>query len=144
MGARVGIYPSARIYAPWRITLGDGATVGGGANLYSVDEIHLGARAVVSQGAHLCTASHDIRSPRFDLITAPIVLEDDAWAAADSFVAPGVTLGHGAVAAARAVVTRTVASRIVVAGNPARPVGDRPKDVRTVLSGRVPNDGAGE
>lgn len=137
VGPRVAVYPSARIHAPWRLSLAEGATVGGGATLYTVDRIRLGPRAVVSQGAHLCTASHDIRSPGFDLVTGPIVLDADAWVAAEAFIAPGVTLEAGAVAAARAVVTRPVAARIVVAGNPARPVGTRPEGRQNRLGGRV-------
>lgn len=137
VGSRAAIYPSARIYAPWHLELAEGTTVGPGATLYNVDRISLGPRAVVSQGAHLCTASHDIRAPGFDLVTAPIVLEADVWVAAEAFVAPGVTLSEGAVAAARAVVTRPVAPRVMVAGNPARPIGERPEAVHNSLRGRV-------
>jgi putative colanic acid biosynthesis acetyltransferase WcaF len=103
----------------------ESATIGWGAILYSVDRIHLGPRAIVSQGAHLCTASHDYNSETFDLETAPIVLEADAWVAAEAFVGPGVRLHSGAVVAARGVVTRSVPERAIVAGSPARRVGVR-------------------
>lgn len=58
-------------------------------------------------------------------MTAPIVLADNAWVAAEAYLAPGVTMGEGAVAAARAVVTRNVAAWNVVAGNPARVIRQR-------------------
>ncbi|MBM9594021.1 LbetaH domain-containing protein [Roseitranquillus sediminis] len=137
VGARAAIYPGARIYAPWRLEIAEGATVGDGATLYSVDTIRLGPRAIVSQGAHLCTASHDLRSPGFELISAPIVLEADSWVAAEAFVGPGVTFGEGSVAGARAVVIRTVPSRAIVAGNPAREIGLRPLQGHNFLRGRV-------
>src|SRR4051794_37093572 len=42
-GAKVAksaaVYPSARIWAPWNVTLGERVTVGGGAELYSVGKI---------------------------------------------------------------------------------------------------------
>jgi putative colanic acid biosynthesis acetyltransferase WcaF len=40
-------------------------------------------------------------------------------------VGPGVSVGAGAVVAARAVAVRDVEAWTVVAGNPARPVGVR-------------------
>jgi len=58
-------------------------------------------------------------------MTAPIVIEAQGWVAAEAFIAPGVTLGEGAVAAARAVVTRDVPAWTVVAGNPARTLRQR-------------------
>lgn len=54
------------------------------------------------------------------LVTAPIVIDDFAWVTADVFVGPGVTVGQGAVVAARSTVTRDVAPWYVVAGAPAK------------------------
>ena len=49
-----------------------------------------------------------------------IAVGNDVWIGADALVMPGVRIGHGAVVAARAVVTRDVLDYAVVAGNPAR------------------------
>ena len=49
-----------------------------------------------------------------------IVIEDDAWVAADAFVGPGVRVGEGAVVGARSAVFRDVPAWTVVAGAPAR------------------------
>lgn len=128
-GAKVGkgalVYPSAVIWAPWNLTLGPGSTLGDGVDCYNVAHVKLGAGAVASQRAYLCTASRNIDAPGKPLMTAPIVLADNAWVAAEAYLAPGVALGEGAVAAARAVVTRSVAPWNVVAGNPARVIRQR-------------------
>ena len=87
---------------------------------YNVDMVRIGANAIVSQGAYLCTASHDITNPQIPLITAPIIIEDQAWVAADAFVGMGVTVGQGAVVGARAVVFKDVEPWTVVGGNPAK------------------------
>src|SRR5690348_12319846 len=58
VGSRVAVYPSAVIWAPWQLTIEAGATIGGGAIIYNVGRITVGKFAIVSQGAHLCTASH--------------------------------------------------------------------------------------
>jgi acetyltransferase-like isoleucine patch superfamily enzyme len=54
--------------------------------------------------------------------SAPIVIEDDVWIGLHAIVLKGVTLGRGAVVAAGAVVTESVAPGAVVAGNPARAI----------------------
>lgn len=125
IGKRVNILPSCRIWQPWMLTMGDDSCLSEGVECYSVDKINIGAQAVVSQGAYLCTASHDISSPVMELIHAPIVIEAQAWVAARAFVGPGVRVGEGAVVGACAVVVKDVAPWKVVAGNPARVVGER-------------------
>jgi len=59
------------------------------------------------------------------LVTAPITIGECAWIAADVFVAPGVTIGDGAVATARSSVFSDIASWTVAAGNPAKSVKKR-------------------
>lgn len=128
-GARIGRgampYPSAIVWAPWNLVMGDHSTLGDGVDCYSVAEVRLGAHATVSQRAYLCTASRDIDDPDHPLMTAPIVIERRAWVAAEAYVGPGVTIGAGGVVAARGVAVRDVPCWTVVAGNPARPIRKR-------------------
>lgn len=123
-GAQVGqgavIQPSVRIWAPWNLEMGRFSCLADGVDCYSVAHIVIGAYATVSQGSVLCTASHDIDSPDMALTTGPIAIGDHAWVASGAFIGPGVTLGEGAVAGARACVVRSVSAWTVVAGNPAR------------------------
>jgi putative colanic acid biosynthesis acetyltransferase WcaF len=132
VGARVVIYPSVQIWAPWQLSLDKGSTIGPGVELYNVASIHIGEGAIVSQYAYLCTASHDYKI-EFQLIAAPIAIKRQAWLAAACFVGPGVSIGEGAVVAARATVTRSVPSWTVVGGNPAGIIGRRPSTARNIL-----------
>lgn len=61
---------------------------------------------------------------------------NDVWLGHDCMILPGVTIGDGAVVAARAVVTEDVPPYCIVAGNPARVVRRRfsDDDVATLLS----------
>lgn len=113
-------YPSARIWAPWNLTMGEGSCIGDNVDCYSVDRVTLESYATVSQYTFLCTASHDYTVSEKPVITAPIRIGRRAWVAADVFVGPGVTIGEGAVVGARASVFRNVDSWTVVGGNPAR------------------------
>lgn len=98
----------------------DYACLASDVDCYNVAPIHIGKFATVSQGAMLCTASHDITSPNHELKTAPITISDQAWVGAGAFVGMGVNVGVGAVVGARAAVFKNVNPWDVVGGNPAK------------------------
>jgi acetyltransferase-like isoleucine patch superfamily enzyme len=58
-----------------------------------------------------------------------VMIGSRAWIGYRAIILPGVTIGEGAVVAAGAVVSRDVPPYTVVAGNPARAIGDRPRDL---------------
>lgn len=121
----VHVYPTARIWAPWNLSMERGSCLGPEVYCYNVAPVHLGIDATVSYRSFLCCASHDIHDPDRPLLTGPIRLERGAYVFADAFVGMNVTLHEGAVAAARAVVVKDVAAFDVVGGNPARVIGKR-------------------
>jgi len=128
-GARIGKgahpYPSAWIWAPWNLVMGDRSCLAAGVDCYSAGPVVLGADCVVSQRAYLCSAGHDFRDPGFPLLLGEIRVGEGAWVATEAFIGPGVTIGRRAVVGARAVVTRSVPQAAIVAGNPSRVVGQR-------------------
>jgi putative colanic acid biosynthesis acetyltransferase WcaF len=128
-GAKVGRgahpYPSARIWAPWNLEMGDGSCLADGVDCYNVARIRLGHSALVSQRSFLCSASHDHTDPAFPLVARPIAVVNGAWVAAEAFVGPGVTVGEGAIVGARACVTKDVAAWTIVVGNPAQVIKER-------------------
>jgi putative colanic acid biosynthesis acetyltransferase WcaF len=128
-GATVGPgahpYPSAKVWAPWNLSMAAHSCLADGVECYNVAPISLGPSALVSQRAFLCAATHDYADPAFPLVPKPITVGAGAWVAAEAFVGPGVTVGDGAVVGARAVVTKDVEPWAVVAGNPARVVKHR-------------------
>lgn len=130
-GARVGrgvvIRPTARVQFPWKVDLGDHCWIGDDVGLYSLGPITVGAHAVVSQRSYLCTGSHRLGDPTFPIYAEPIVVGPECWIATDVFVAPGVTVGRGAVVGARSSVYADLPPGQICLGNPARPVRPRPR-----------------
>ncbi len=131
-GAKVGnhvhVYSKVRIWAPWNLILDDYCGVGNDANLYSMARIHLKARCIVSQGAHLCAGTHDYEDPMFTLYALPITIGEKAWVCTEAFIGPGVEIGDGAVIGARAVATKSMPAWMVCAGNPCKPL--KPRTIR--------------
>lgn len=97
----------------------DGSCLADHVDCYSVDRVTLCAGATVSQYSYLCTASHDYRDVSHPLVAAPILIGKQAWVTADVFVAPGVTIGDGAVITARSSVFHDIPPWRVASGNPA-------------------------
>ena len=128
-GARIGrnvhLYPSVRIIMPWMIEIGDETAIGDRVILYALGPITIGRQVTISQNAHLCAGSHDYRDPAMPLLKTPITIGDGCWVCADAFIGPGIMLGDGAIAGARAVVVADIPPGEIVAGNPARRIGAR-------------------
>lgn len=125
IASTAAVYATVRIFQPWLLTMEDYACLAEGVDCYNASSIHIGRNVTVSQRAFLCTAGHDINDPRHNQTEAPIVIEDHAWICAEAFIGQGVTVGEGAVCAARAVVVKDVEPWTVVGGNPAKFIKNR-------------------
>ena len=73
----------------------------------------------------MCAADHDHTQVDFPIRARKIVVGAQAWLAADVFVAPGVTIGEGAVIGARSSVFRDMPAGMVCFGYPCAPVKKR-------------------
>lgn len=120
--ASARVYPRAKVWAPWNLEMDALATVADDVDVYAVDRIVLGRRAIVSQYSFLCGAGHDFEDPRRPLVPEPIVIGAGTWIAADVYVAPGVTIGEHSVVGARSSVFSDLPGGMVCVGSPAKPV----------------------
>jgi putative colanic acid biosynthesis acetyltransferase WcaF len=125
VGAGVHVYPSTVIYMPWNLRVGPSCAIGEGTLIYNLGLVTIGERVTISHRAHLCAGTHDYTRADLPLLKPPITIGDDSWICTDAFVGPGVTVGAGAVIGARAVAVGDVSAWTVVAGNPARVIGQR-------------------
>ena len=85
------------------------------------------------------TLQHNHRDPLFRCnITRDmsVTIRDRVWLGSNVIVLPGVTIGEGAVCCAGCVVTKDVEPYAIVAGIPAKQVGERTHDLQYEFSGR--------
>jgi acetyltransferase-like isoleucine patch superfamily enzyme len=113
-----------------RLTIAEGAMIAPRVTIALDAPVTIGRKASIGPGVSLYTAGHGIGfgSCRMDRKVAakPIVVEDGAWVGLQAIVLPGVTIGHGSVVSAGAVVGSDVPPDTLVAGNPAAEVGKLP------------------
>jgi len=122
---------SNRLHADPELRIGDGSFVGHGCVFHVADSVRVGDHCLLAGGVMVFDCDgHPLDAgrrrageptPRSGV--APVVIGDDVWIGSGALVLKGVTVGDRAVIAARSVVTGDVPAGVVVAGNPARPVG---------------------
>jgi putative colanic acid biosynthesis acetyltransferase WcaF len=125
IGAHVNIYPTAYLYMPWNVDIGDWSALGEDVLVYSLGKVRIGSSVTLSYRSHVCAGTHDLNDPALPLLKPPVHIEDGVWVGTEAFIGPGVTVGYGAIVGARAVVVKNVAPFDIVAGNPARTIGRR-------------------
>lgn len=120
------VYGSVEVWAPWNLEVAEFGTLGPRVRCYNIARISIGYKVVVSQGAYLCTGTHNYLDPEFPLTARPITVGERAWVCAETFVGPGVNIGAGAVLGAASVANRDLDAWTVYSGNPAEARRKRP------------------
>ena len=130
----VSLERGVRVTEKGGVTVGENTNINTGVVLDGRGGLRIGSRVNISPEALILTAEHDSRSPDFAGVRSPVVIGDRVWIAARAMVLPGSRVGEGAVVGAGAVVRGEVEPWSIVAGNPARKVGDRPQDAQSSMA----------
>lgn len=91
--------------------------------------IIIGNNVSISHNVSIITVSHETQSSNFLLKSARVRIDDYVWIGLNATILQGVIIGKGAVVAAGAMVTKDVQPFEIVAGIPARKIGDRNRDL---------------
>jgi putative colanic acid biosynthesis acetyltransferase WcaF len=128
-GAKIGtgvvLKPYLNIKFPWKLVIGDFTWIGERVWIDNLDHVSIGNSVCISQGAFLLTGNHDFKKVTFDLMIAPINIENGVWLGAASIVCPGVTCGTHAVLSIASVATKNLLSYSIYKGNPAEKIAER-------------------
>jgi len=92
--------------------------------------VHTGDNVSIGPEASILTLGHDPQSPTFVDRGGDVVIGHRVWIGYRAIILPGITIGEGAVVGAGAVVTKNVEPFSIVAGNPARKIGERNRDLQ--------------
>lgn len=136
---KVTIYYGCEIRDPAKITIGEGSIIGDNAILDGRNYISIGKNVVFASNVRIWTEQHDHRDPWFRCETQkhnPVVIGDRAWIGSHTIILHSVNIGEGSVVAAGAVVTHDVPPYTIVAGIPAKKIGDRNHSLLYVNDGK--------
>ncbi len=122
IGKRAVIRGNVNISFPWRLSVGDDVWIGEDVTILSLALVKIESNVCISQRVFLCTGSHDFRTPKFSLLTRPILIRSQSWIAAQAFIAPGIEVGPNSMVCAGSVVVQNVGPHTRVRGNPAIPM----------------------
>jgi acetyltransferase-like isoleucine patch superfamily enzyme len=163
LGRGVIIEPSALVFHPENIEIGDdvyighhtilkgyylnkmvigsGAWIGQQCFLHSAGGLTIGRNVGIGPAVKIITSSHVEEGTHVPILHshiefAPVVIEDDCDIGVGAIILPGVTIGHGTQVGAGAVVTRNVPAYAIVAGVPARLLR-----MRVEVSAEMPENG---
>lgn len=120
---------SFRLFPPFtsdfgrNIHLGENVFINSGCRFQDQGGIWIGSGTLIGHNVVIATLNHDLDpGNRQAMFPKPVVLGENVWVGAGAIIVPGITVGDGAVIGAGSIVTRDVEARMVVAGNPARPI----------------------
>jgi acetyltransferase-like isoleucine patch superfamily enzyme len=106
------------------LQIGDGVRINYGVSIAAEREVIIGDRTRIGPYVMIVdTDFHDLHHRGERPVPRPVIIESDVWIGAKASVLRGVRIGHGAVVGVGAVVTRDVPPFAIVAGVPARVVG---------------------
>lgn len=123
---------SSDIKGLYNLSIGDGTSVPKGSTFYCTGApLTIGRKVIFGPNPTIITGDH-----RIDLIgkyiidvtvdeklpenDASVTIEDDVWCGANVTILKGVTIGHGSVIAAGAVVTKSFPPYSIIGGVPAK------------------------
>jgi len=128
-GAHVGksviIKPRVNIHFPWKLSLGDFTWLGEEVFILNFEPVHIGSHCCISQRVFICTGNHDYTRSDMAYRNRPITIGDGVWIGAQSFIAPGVSIGSESVVAACSLVTTDLPESMICKGNPCIPFKSR-------------------
>ena len=120
---------------PWRpgpsIVVGNGTFIGAGCEFNIHEKIVIGNLSMIAAGCRFVDTDHGFSERSLPMMhqqttKAPIRIEDDVWVGANAVILKGVTIGHGSIVGAGAVVTKSIPEFEIWGGVPAKKIGVRP------------------
>lgn len=132
------IYFGCEIRSGVNLHIGKGSIIGDNCILDARQGIYIGENVNLSSEVHLWTEAHDVNDPYFRSMPCnhgPIHIGNRVWLGSNVTVLDKVNIGEGAIVCSGAVVTKDVEPYTIVAGIPARKIGERSRDLRYEFTG---------
>lgn len=124
------IYPGVYFTHTYGLRVGTSFSINSGAVIDARGGITIGDHVMIGPHAVIVSSGHDLHSLDIpmtfkDHIMKRVTIGNDVWIGAHAVLTGGITVGNGCIISAGAVVTQDVNDFEIVAGVPARSIGNR-------------------
>lgn len=124
-GNNVKIYPRFRLGHSENLILHDNIVLGENIFINAHGGVEIGSGTITGPDVMIFSVNHIYDSPEIiplqtELSFKKVIIGENCWIGARSFICPGVELGEGCVVAGGSVVTKSFPSCSVIGGNPAK------------------------
>ncbi|WP_394128767.1 acyltransferase [Shewanella maritima] len=128
LGDKCMIAAESFLHGP--ITMGNEVAINHGSSLDGGKAgIHIGDRTRIANNVTIYAFNHGMQpdSPIYQqgVSSRGITIGEDVWVGAQAGIVDGVTIGNQAIIGMGCIVTKDVPDFAIMAGNPARKIGDR-------------------
>ena len=128
-GLKIGTNSKIHIFCcffePKNVEIGVDSIIGESAFLDGRAKLKIGNHTDIASQVLIYNSKHDINNPKFEAKNSPVEIGDYVFIGPRAIVMPGVKIGKGAIVAAGAIVTEDVLPFKIVAGVPAKVIGER-------------------
>jgi len=139
-GARIGkgssVWRNTEVLGLEGLRIGENSCIGWHCRIDARTGLHIGNNVTVASDVVMIAGGHDLNSPEFWAVGAPIEVCDYAWITTRSILLGGAIVGEGAVVAANTVVNKPVEPYTIVAGPGAKVVGTRARGLTYTAGGK--------
>ena len=131
VGRNLNILPGTYIINPQNVECGDDVSIGVYNYIQAGGGVKIGSCTLLGPFVKIWTQQHNYKDPNTPIRLQgynfkPVELGYDVWIAANVFIMPGAKIGNKCIISASTVVgAKTYPDGIILAGYPARKIGER-------------------
>ena len=139
LGKGVHIGMGVKFKRPRSITLGDYSVINPRCIIDGRQVMTIGSNVDIGEDVAMYCGSHDIQGEDYLENASTTTIGDRACIYARAMLIKGVDIGEGAVVGAGSIVTKNVEAYAIVAGNPAKKIGERSRNLTYTLDSKTVN-----
>ena len=123
-GAGVDLLMPVIIENPGKVSIGNRVRIAPFVHIWGGGGVDIGSNVLIASHVSITSETHDADADDIfgSHTSQKVVIEDGVWVGSHVVILPGVTIGSGAIAGACALVDKSVPSKAVVVGIPAKVV----------------------
>jgi acetyltransferase-like isoleucine patch superfamily enzyme len=128
---RIDADPINNIFDKFVLTIGNNVEVNDYVHIGAVESVCIGNNVLIASKVFISDHNHgsysgelhsspDLKPSKRQIVSSPIVIEDNVWIGELVSILPGVTIGKGSIIGANSVVSKSIPPNCIAAGIPAK------------------------